>query len=295
MSNPYQVLGVTKEADGDTIKKAFKKLARKYHPDVNQDPKAIEKFKEVNSAYDTLGDPSKRKLYDRFGDASTRPGFDPNGFQGFGGGSPFGHGSNMEDMLSSIFGGGGGGGFRGPRRGPDQQLQVNVDPILSFTGGEQSIRVPSPSGPAQQVKIRIPAGATDGSTLRLKGSGLPPRGGGACGDLLIRLNVHAHAVFRRNGDDLEMDLPITILEALKGGPIAAPTPTGPVKINVPAGAQSGQRLRLRGKGVQRPSSPGNLYIVLRPSIPETISPEALEAAEVLEGYYDADIRAKLIL
>jgi DnaJ-class molecular chaperone len=308
MRNPYDVLGVPSDADQDTIRKAYKKLARKYHPDVNKAANAELQFKEVNAAYDVLGDADKRKLFDEFGEASTRPGFDaermrawgrggggPGGFPGGGQGFDFGDGSNMDDILGSIFGGERGFTGRRARRGRDQQATMNVDPMMAILGGETQISMPRPDGSVDALTVRIPPGVKDGGALRLRGQGLPPPGGGPCGDLHIRLRVPEHPVLRRNDDDLEMDVPLTVLEAIRGGSITVPTPTGEVKITVPPGSPSGRRLRLRGKGVQRAGQPGDLYLVLRPTVPASADPSVLEAAEQIEKAYPADVRAGLVL
>lgn len=311
MTDPYKVLGVAKNADSAAIRKAYKKLARQWHPDVNKEPRAEGKFKEVNAAYDILGDEEKRKLYDEFGDVSTRPGFDASqarawkhgggggGFGGFGGGGGFG-GVDMEDLLGSLFGGGGGpqGGFAGatrPRRGPDQQAEIRVDFLTTVLGGEQAVSLRRPDGSVETLRVPIPPGANDGGRVRLKGQGLPPRGGGPCGDLLIQLQVREHPLLKRSGDDLEMEVPLTIKEALVGGSITVPTPTGDVKVTVPKGVRSGTRLRLKDRGVQKKPKPGHLYLILRPVVPESEDPAVVAAAEVLEAAYQADVRAELKL
>src|SRR5690606_3787752 len=178
-------------------------------------------FKEINSAYDVLGDAGKRALYDEFGEASLRPGFDAEqarqwkrgGFAGgFPGGGPQGGfgggggGADMEDLLRELFGGGSGQGFgRRERRGRDQRALLAIDPMLTFVGGETQLRL---DGRAEPLKVRIPPGAQDGGKLRLKGQGLPPPGGGTAGDLILELAVAPHPILARHGDDLEMDVPI---------------------------------------------------------------------------------------
>jgi curved DNA-binding protein len=316
MRNPYEVLGVARDADQDAIRKAYKDLARKYHPDRNKDAGAEDRFKEVNAAYDVVGDEEKRKLYDEFGEISTRPGFDAEkarqwsrqaggfprgggaGFPGggggfgFGGDFDFGGGADMDDVLSALFGEGAGRVRRG--RGRDQVAEMTVDPISAITGAETTIQVPRPDGTVESLKVRIPAGVNDGGTLKLKGQGLPPPGGGACGDLLLKLRIPDHPVLRRSGDDVEMDLPITVLEAVKGASVTVPTPTGPVTVKVPPGTSSGAKLRVRGKGVQK-STPGDLYLVLKIVIPASADAAVLEAAEKIEAAYGGDVRATLTL
>ncbi len=299
MKDPYTVLGVARDADQETIRKAYKKLARRYHPDVNKDPGAEERFKEINAAYDVVGDEEKRRMYDTFGEASTRPGFNPEAARAWGAGAPFDFGGgftggiDMEDLLGSLFGAGTSG--RRARRGPDQQVRVPVDFMTAILGGERVVTVPRPGGGSETLTVPIPAGARSGGRVRLKGKGAPPRGGGPCGDLVVELDVAPHPVLRRRGDDLEMDVPITIREALEGARITVPTPTGPVKVTVPRGAASGTRLRLKGKGVQRKGRPGDLYLVLRPALPDRVDDATLEAARALDAAYTSDPRASLKL
>jgi DnaJ-class molecular chaperone len=295
MRDPYSVLGVPRNADADAIRKAYKKLARQWHPDVNKSSGAEERFKQINAAYDILGDETKRANFDRYGEASTRAGFDPRQAGGFGGGMggfDFGGGVDVDDLLGSLFGA---GGRSGPRRGRDQTLELHVDFMTVVLGGRPKVSVRRPDGRAESLDVPIPAGASDGGKVRLRGQGLPPRGGGPCGDLLVKLSVRPHPVLRRDGDDLEMDVPITVLEALQGASITVPTPTGDVKLKVPAGASSGTRMRIRGRGVQRKGRPGDLYLVLRPEVPATASDEVLAAARALEEAYDGDVRGELRL
>lgn len=301
MRNPYSTLGVPRDADHDTIRKAYKKLARKYHPDVNKTEGAEARFKEINAAYDVVGDEDKRKLFDEFGEASTRPGFDAAAARawsrgGQGRGVPFdfgGAGVDMEDLIGSLFGAGPGG--RRQRRGPDQHVKVSVDFMTTVLGGEREVTLQHPGGRTETVRIPIPAGAKPGGRVRLKGKGSPPRGGGPCGDLLVELDVAAHPILQRRGDDLELEVPITVLEAMAGGTVTVPTPTGPVKVTIPKGAENGTRLRIKGRGVQRKGRPGNLMLILRPTVPSTSSDALLEAAEALEEGYPEDVRTNLVL
>jgi curved DNA-binding protein len=306
MRDPYNVLGVPRDADPDTVRKAYRKLAKEWHPDLNKDPKATERFKEINGAYEVLGDAEKRRLWDEFGEASTRPGFDPARARMFrGGGGPgaggrgFDGGIDMEDLLSSLFGGGMGqtgpaGYDRRPGRGADQQIELTVDFMSTVLGGERVIALRRPDGTTERLRVPIPAGARDGGKVRLRGQGLPPRGGGPCGDLLVVLRVLEHPLLRREEDDLEMDVPITVLEAVRGAVITVPTPTGDVKLTVPPGVQSGMRMRIRGRGIQK-KEPGDLYLILRPTVPATTDPAVIEAAERIEAAYPAEVRANLKL
>jgi DnaJ-class molecular chaperone len=302
--DPYSVLGVDRNADANAIRKAYRKLAKKYHPDLNKDPKAEAKFKEVSAAYEILDDPERRKLYEEFGDAATKPGFDAEQARRFraaqAGGNPFGGadagGVDMEDLLGSLFGSGFGGFDRGaaPRRGADQQAEITVDFLSTVTGADQELRLRRADGTTEALKVHIPAGAKDGGRLRLRGHGLPPRGGGPAGDLHVTLRVAPHPLLRRVDDDLEMEVPITVEEAMFGGSITVPTPTGDVKVTVPPAVGSGVRLRLRGRGIQK-SQPTDLFLVLRPTVPKSEDEEVRQAAQRLTSAYPADVRAGLRL
>ena len=300
MRDPYSVLGVSRSADQAEIRKAFKKLARTWHPDVNKAPGAEERFKEINAAYDILGDETKRANYDRFGEASTRAGFDPNaargfGRGGFGGGGGFdfsGGGVDVDDLLGSLFGARASGR---PRRGPDQTVDLALSFMEAVTGARKSISLRRADGRLDTIEVPVPAGAKDGGRVRLRGRGLPPRGGGPCGDLVVRLKVHPHPLLRRDGDDLELDVPLTIKEAILGATITVPTPTGDVKVKVPPRVRSGTRLRVKGRGVQRRGSPGHLYLVLRPEVPDGTSPELKHLVEPLESLYTRPVREGLKL
>lgn len=322
MRDAYAELGVPRTADAETIRKAYKQLARKFHPDLNPAPEAAERFKAINAAYEMVGDDDKRKLYDEFGEIAFKPGFDVDraraykrmggGFGGFGGaGAPGGDGVDLGDLLGSLFGRGGGGagggfpggfggfpgfgggGAAGPHpgaRGADIEASVEVGLRVVAHGSTEELRVP---GRADPVKVRIPPGVTDGAVLRLRGQGGPgPRGPG---DLLLTVRVAPHPVLRREGDELLMDLPLSLTEAIGGARIEVPTLDGPVRVRVPAGAASGQKLRLKEKGVPpRPNAPrGDLLLVLRPVPPATDSPEALRLAEQLDAFRTGDVRAGL--
>ena len=302
MANPYEVLGVSQTADQDTIKREFKRLARQYHPDRNTAPGSEQTFKAITAAYDILGDPERRSLYDEFGEVAFKPGFDAEqarywstGDGGRRSGSnpyDFGQGFSMDDILGSLFGEDARVRNAG-RSGRNQVVNADISPIIAIRGGNTRISVRRPTGTVDSVLVTVPPGARDGSKITLAGQGLPPPGGGPCGDLEVRLRVGVHPIFRRDEDDLEVDVPITILEALEGARVTVPTPTGDVRVRVPAGCKPGQRLRLRGRGVKRPARPGDLYLILTPTLPETDSPAALEAARALEASYDGDVRSNL--
>jgi len=305
MRDLYSVLGVSRGADQETVRKAYKKLARKYHPDLNKSAAAADKFKEINGAYDVIGDEEKRKLYDQFGEAATRPGFDAEqakrwqqagGMGGFGrrgassdfgfggGGGGMGGGVNMEDLLGSMFGG---GRRRAPRRGADVEQAVRLSLPEALSGSSLSIQAPGHG----VLKIRIPSGIYDGGTVRLRGKGRPSPLGGSAGDLLLRIEIEPHPVLRRDGDNLVMDVPLTVHEALVGGPVEVPTLDGNVRVKVPAGLKGGERLRLKNRGMPlKNDRRGDLYLVLRPTLPKTDDPEAIKLAEQLAAFHEEDVR-----
>lgn len=287
MKDPYAVLGVPRDADADAIRKAYRGLARKHHPDVSDAPDAEARFKEISAAHALLSDPEKRQLYDRFGEAGLRAGGDPT--RG-GAGAGFG-GPGFDDILESLF-----GGRRGPVSGQDVRMRTTVDLLTAVRGGEITVGVPQPHGPPNHLKVKVPAGLADGTRMRLRGQGRPPRGGGPCGDLLLEIAVAPHPLLRRHGDDLELDLPITVYEALTGATVTVPTPHGDVRVGVPAGARAGQRLRVKGRGVVRDDRAGDLFLVLRVAAPDpTEDPGVLAAAAALEPAYLRPVRADLTL
>lgn len=278
--DPYSVLGIAKTASQDDIRKAYRKLAKKYHPDLNPgDKKAEEEFKALNQANDLLSDADKRARFDRGEiDASGQerhPGFGGGGFGGgaggfgggFGGGfrpGGAGMGGFQEEDLNDLFGGMFGGGARarraGPRKGADRSFALNVSFLDAVNGATSRVNLPD----GATLDVRIPPGMEDGKVLRLRGKGMPGVQGGPAGDALITVTVLPDATFTREGSDLRETLPVDLKTAVLGGPIMVPTPTGTVKMNVPAGSDTGTVLRLRGKGVQAHGGKeaGNLYVRL---------------------------------
>lgn len=278
--DPYSLLGIAKTASQDDIRKAYRKLAKKYHPDLNPgDKKAEEEFKALNQANDLLSDADKRARFDRGEiDASGQerhPGFGAGGFGGggfgggFGGAGGFrpggaGMGGFQEEDLSDLFGGMFGGGARarraGPRKGADRSFALNVSFLDAVNGATSRVNLPD----GATLDVRIPPGMEDGKVLRLRGKGMPGVQGGPAGDALITVTVLPDATFTREGSDLRETLPVDLKTAVLGGPIMVPTPTGTVKMNVPAGSDTGTVLRLRGKGVQAHGGKeaGNLYVRL---------------------------------
>jgi DnaJ-class molecular chaperone len=277
--DPYEVLGVAKGASQDEIHKAYRKLAKKLHPDLNPgNAESAERFKEVASAHDLLGDPEKRARYDRGEiDASGaerpqqryyREYADAGGARQYHSSAGFEDLGDASDLFADLFGRGRGGARSARMRGQDVQYRLEVDFLEAVRGGKQRITLPD----GNALDLTIPEGATDGQALRLKGKGGQGIGGGPPGDALIELIIRPHPLFVRQGDDIVVELPITIDEAVLGGKIEAPTVSGRVALTVPKGSSSGQTLRLRGKGVKRRDGKGNgdqlvrLKVVLPPLI-----------------------------
>ncbi len=309
VSDYYQRLEVKREASAEEIKKAYRKKARQYHPDHNPGDKAAEdKFKQLNEAFEVLSDPKKRRLYDEFGDEAAKLGWDEGkaaqfrayksgGFSGGGGGMPNvdfgGAGVDFESILSEMFGAQAGGRRRrnaGPRAGGDQSTTLEVSLPDAVLGAEENLLING-----RRISVKIPVGVETGSRIRLSGQGEPGERGGPAGDLFIDLTVREHPLVRRDGQDLSMDLPITLAEAANGAEVRVPIFGGSVTMTLKPGTQSGTRLRLRGKGVPalRGGTPGDLYLVVMVKLPERLD----EATKKLFGAltYDADVRGKLTL
>jgi DnaJ-class molecular chaperone len=297
MRDPYEVLGVQRGATAAAIKSAFRKLAKKHHPDANKnDPKAAERFAEVNSANEILGDEARRKQFDRgeidaegkprfqgFPGGGPRGGRPGGGFQQYGfragGAAPGFDGDGFDDILNSMFGGPPGSGPRGGRRGggqsfnfesstfgaPDLDLNVTMTVSLeeSVKGGEKRVRLPS----GKELDVRIPAGVTSGQQIRLRGQG-DTAPGHRPGDLLITVTVAPHPVFKLDGNDLRADLPITLYEAVLGGKVRVPTLGGAVELSIPKNTSSGRTFRLKGKGITRNGASGDLFVTTRIILPD---------------------------
>jgi len=283
----YEVLGVSRSATKDEVRKAYKKLARKFHPDVKPaDPDSEKKFSEITEAYDVLSDEEKRKNYDQFGHSFRGAGSGPSGgnpFEGFGGG---GASFDLDDLLGGMFGGGGGkggspfgGGRRGqPRaqKGSDVKAEITVPFTVAVEGGDYSLSVQQGSK-NERLTVKIPAGIDEGQSIRLAGQGGAGSGGGAAGDLLVTIHIAAHPWFRRDGHNLLVDVPVTPSEAALGAKIDVPTlHEGVVVLSVPPGTSSGAKLRLRGKGVRNPKTGdrGDQFVVLKIVLPKELSDEA---------------------
>jgi curved DNA-binding protein len=292
----YDVLGVSRDASEDEIRAAYRRLARRYHPDVNKEEGAEDRFKEVSEAYEVLRDPEKRERYDRLGpnwkagqDVSGAPGF--NGFQGFDdvrvdfGGGDFG-GADFSDFFEGLFGGRAGGrrggraggfasGFSG--RGSDQEAVLELTLEEAAAGGRRQLSL----GDGRDYDVNIPRGVRDGQRIRLAGEGGRGLGGGPPGDLYLRVRLKPHPRFRLKGDDLEVDLPVAPWEAALGATVDVPTLNGRARLKVPAHSSCGRRLRLRGEGMPTSNGAGDLYAAVKIVVPKRLRREERELYERL--------------
>ena len=312
MRDPYEVLGVSKGANEADVKSAYRRLAKKLHPDANKhDPKAASRFAELNAAYEIVGDSDKRKAFDRGEiDAEGKPRF--QGFEGFGaqpgggahgpggahfesfsfgpdgfrrasaGGAGAGSGAGFEDLLRGMFGGRAGGGrgfgtqfetedFGAPTGGQDLHASLTI--TLGDAAKGTKTRVHLPTG--KDVEVKIPAGIASGQQIRLKGQGWPSANGRA-GDALITINVAPHPLFKPDGADLRLELPITLYEAVLGGKVRVPTLDSAVELAIPAGTNSGRTFRLKGKGLKAKSGAGDLLATVRVVLPEHVDDDFKE-------------------
>jgi DnaJ-class molecular chaperone len=284
----YEVLGVKPDASADEIRTSYRKLAKQFHPDLNPGkPEAEERFKAVSAAYDLLSDPEKRARYDRgeidesgaerpprsyyrsYAEGAAGRKYQPEGEMDLG---------DLEDLFAA-FGSGRGGrrsgseGFRA--RGADRHYTLTVDFIEAATGGKQRLSL----APEEWLDVTIPAGINDGQVLRLRGKGGTGFGGGPAGDALIEVHIAPHPLFRREGDDIHIELPVSLAEIVLGARVSVPTITGPVTMTIPKGSDTGSQLRLRGKGVQRKGKLGDQYVTLKVVVGQASDPELAEFVE----------------
>jgi curved DNA-binding protein len=301
----YHVLGVQRSAGQDDIQRAYRKLARRFHPDINKEPGAEDRFKDINEAYEALSDPKKRARYDRYGPQwrqipedydGPAPGAGP--FTGGGGrrvyvntgGAGFGDarfdegqfgGVDIDDLLGGLFGarpgaGGFGRGGRAAAPGADSEAEIELSVPDAYTGGRRRITLQTGSGP-RSFDVTIPAGVTDGQRIRLAGQGAAGIGGGSRGDLYLIVRLAPDPRYRVDGRDITVDLPVAAWEAALGASVAVDTPGGAVQVQVPAGSSSGRRLRLRGRGMPNPKgAAGDLYAEVKIIVPAEPTPQERE-------------------
>jgi curved DNA-binding protein len=311
----YEVLGVPRTADQKEIQRAYRKLARTYHPDVNKDPGAEDRFKQISEAYDVLSDPDTRRRYDTFGrDFRQVPeGMDPDTWArarraGPGAGARRGAEAgrtrtaggvdvDLEDILGDIFGGGFGAGFGrqaggwGPVPGADQEAELVLTVEEAYRGGRRSVTLSGDSEGARSYEVTIPPGVTDGQRIRLAGQGGHGGDGGAPGDLYLVVRIAPHPRYRLEGRDLYVDLALAPWEAALGASVPVDTPDGEAKVTVPAGTSSGRRLRLRGRGLPNPrGTPGDLYAEARILVPARPGDEERRLFQRLSEVSDFDPR-----
>lgn len=311
MRDPYEILGVSKTASEAEIKKAFRNLAKKHHPDTHAgDKNAQKKFQEISGAYEIVGDKEKRTKFDAGEiDAAGNPrGFDPRQGGGFHPGGPFGGGGGQgardfhfswdntggqegfsaEDIFADLLGGRGRRGRQQPARGEDFTVSTTISFDEAARGGTRRVVVPN----GEQIDVKVPVGVKDGQQVRVKGRGGAGRNGGPPGDILIQIAIAPHPTMTREGNDIRMELPITLKEAVLGAKVPVPTLTGTVALSVPPNSNTGTTLRLKGKGIAPPNATaGDLYVNLVVTLPDKPDTELAKFAESWKADYDP--RAKL--
>ena len=300
MRDPYQILGVARDADQDTIKKAFRKLAKKLHPDLNPGNKKVEQeFKEVNVAYDLLSDPQKRARFDRGEiDASGAERPERSFYRAYaeGGGNAkyreaeFGEFS-AEDILSELFGRGRRNRQPPRMRGEDVTYTLAVSFVDAANGAKKRVTLAD----GKTLDVTIPPGTEHGQTLRLKGQGMPGVGGGSAGDAYVEIQIEPHAFFTRKDSNVHLEVPVTVPEAVLGATLTVPTVDGKVSIKVPPGSNTGTTLRLKGRGIldRKSGQRGDQYVTLKVVLPERPDPELAEFLERWSATHGYDPRAKL--
>lgn len=310
----YQILGVNRDATQDEIKRAYRKLARKYHPDVSTEPDAEQKFKELGEAYEVLKDPEKRAAYDQLGrnyqagqDFRPPPDWGQQGFQFHGAEFTGADAAEFSDFFESLFGSG--FGRRGARtgrahhfraRGEDAHARILIDLTDAYQGANRTLTLtttePGPDGRPQRkertLNVHIPKGVRQGQHIRLAGQGDPGIGGGPPGDLFLEVGFRPHPLYRVEGRDVFMDLPVAPWEAALGAKVAAPTPTGKVELRIPPGSMAGHKLRLKGRGIPG-NPPGDLFAVLQIALPPADTEAARQAYRDLQQALDFNPRARM--
>jgi curved DNA-binding protein len=308
----YATLGVGNSATEDEIRKAYRQLARKYHPDLNPDDKqAKEKFQQVQNAFDVLSDAKKREMYDRYGSA-----YESMGAGGGGGPQPWANagagGPNVDINIEDLFGGGGGGGFadifkqfgqrgrrqqsrrQAPSRGANIEHELTVSFTTAVLGGDAQIAVRRGDGKMDTLQVKIPAGIEDGKKIRLRGQGEASPDGGPNGDILIKVMTAPHPHYRRQGKRIDLRVPITLAESLQGAKVDVPTPHGTITLTVPPGTSSGKKLRLKGQGVvPAKGAPGDLLAEIQIVLPPDLAADDREQLELILNKYSDNPRADL--
>jgi len=308
----YELLGVERDASQDEIKRAYRKMARKYHPDVSKEADAEERFKEVNEAYEVLKDPEKRAAYDQLGanwqagqDFRPPPDWD-QGFEFHGGGFTNADAADFSDFFENLFGRGGfssasarqRGGFK--TSGNDTHAKILIDLEDAYHGASKSITLKHselgadgrPVIKQRTLNVKIPKGVCQGQNIRLSGQGEPGFGDGKAGDLYLEVGFNAHALYRVDGKDVYVELPVAPWEAALGASVNAPTPGGQVSLKIPAGSQSGMKLRLKGRGIPA-KQPGDLYVETKITLPKADTEKAKEAYVALKNAFDFNPRAHI--
>ena len=310
----YKIMGVERDASQDEIKRAYKKLARKYHPDVSKEPDAEERFKEVGEAYEALKDPEKRAAYDQLG-ANWKAGQDfhppPNwdaGFEFSGGGFTGGDAAGYSDFFETLFGqnfrsaqagrGHGHGGYAA--RGEDHHAKVLIELEDAYSGATRSISLRAPEidnhgqviTKQRTLNVKIPKGVKQGQRIRLSGQGSPGMGGGPAGDLYLEIEFNPHSIYRVDGHDVYLDLPLTPWEAALGASVKVPTPTGPVDLKIAKGTPGGRKLRLKARGIPG-QPPGDLYVVAQITLPPADTEDARKLYKEMEQKLAYSPRSKL--
>ncbi len=306
----YQIMGVERNATQDEIKRAYRKLARKYHPDISQDPDAEAKFKEMGEAYEVLKDPEKRAAYDQLGknykagqDFTPPPGWDA-GFEFSGGGFSGADTATFSDFFESLFG----GGFTQPQgrrggfhaRGQDHHARILVDLEDAIHGASRTINLQVPEVTQEghvvtrnrTLNVTIPKGIRQGQQIRLSGQGAPGMGDGGSGDLYLEIEFNPHSYYHVEGRDIYLDLPVAPWEAALGGTVKVPTPTGEVEMKIPAGSNSGKKMRLKGRGIPGKSA-GDFYVILQISLPMADTDKAKALYTQMEQELNFNPRQKL--
>lgn len=308
----YEVLGVKRDASQDDIKRAYRKMARKYHPDVSKEPDAEERFKELNEAHEVLKDPEKRAAYDQLG-ANWKAGQDfrppPDWDQGFefhGGGFTNADAAEFSDFFESLFGQGGfSGGFGGHRgsfhaHGNDTHAKIVIDLEDAFHGASRSLTLKHselgsdgrPYVKERSLNVKIPKGVRQGQSIRLSGQGESGVGDGKAGDLYLEVHFKPHPYYRVEGKDIYVDLPVAPWEAALGATVSAPTPAGSVNLKIPPDSDSGKKLRLKGRGIPA-KAPGDLYVIVKVALPKADTEKSRKAYEAFQKACDFNPRASM--